>query len=76
MKTYFKNISSGGYAMADDESKTIENAFASNKAKNISISSDESYYNYFVSESIDTSKYESSDETTFNDLKTIILSSL
>jgi len=76
MKTYFKNVLSGGYIMADDGAKTIETTFASNVAKNISISSDESYYNYFVSESLDTNKYEPSDENTFNDLKTIILSSL
>jgi hypothetical protein len=76
MKTYFKNIINKGYIMADDETKTIETTFSSITSKTIGISSDESFYNYFVSESTDTSKYEPSDEATFNDLKTIILSSL
>ena len=76
MKTYFKNISVNNYVMVDDEIKTIETIFANSKAKYISLTSDESFYNHFVSESIDTSKFESSDETVFNDLKTTIMSSL
>jgi hypothetical protein len=76
MKTYFKNIAVNSYIVINSDEKSIETIFSNTKVKYISLTTDEEFYNHFVNDSTDTSKFEPSDEVTFQNLKMTIASSL
>ena len=75
MKTYYKNIAGEVHMMLDSSNYQVDELYSISDLKSANIVIKESYYNKKLTESTDTTKWRTSDETSFNNIKSEIISS-
>lgn len=74
MKTYFKSIIGDLYLMIDDVKLQVVTTHSDNFVKGLDIIKTSSAYTRYTNESTDTSKWTPSDETSFNDCASQVIS--
>ena len=68
MKTYFKSTVGNLYLMIDDEQLKVAVTYSDDVVKGLDIMKTSISYNRYLTESTDTSKWISSNETDFNNI--------
>ena len=76
MKTYFNRPDTNVYIMIDDEQNKVIFLNNASYTKNLIVITEPTAYSNFVLESTDVTKWITSNETDFNNVKDVVISSI